>query len=119
MYDYIQFTSRIKENKDKGMPTEKAIDEAIDWASQQNLLEGYIREQKAEVKMTLLTEYDEEASIRGWLQDGIIQGAQQKAVENAQNFLAMKILTPEQIAQGTGLPLEQVLELQKKVTEQA
>ena len=119
LYDYIQFTSRIKENKDKGMPTEKAIDEAIDWASQQNLLEGYIREQKAEVKMTLLTEYDEEASIRGWLQDGIIQGAQQKAVENAQNFLAMKILTPEQIAQGTGLPLEQVLELQKKVTEQA
>lgn len=119
LYDYIQFTSRIKENKEKGMPTEKAIDEAIDWASQQNLLEGYIREQRAEVKMTLLTEYDEEASIRGWLRDGIIQGAQQKAVENAQNFLAMKILTPEQIAQGTGLPLEQVLELQKKVTEQA
>lgn len=119
LYDYIQFTSRIKENKEKGMPTEKAIDEAIDWASQQNLLEGYIREQRAEVKMTLLTEYDEEASIRGWLRDGIIQGAQQKAVENAQNFLAMKILTPEQIAQGTGLPLEQVLELQKNVTEQA
>ncbi len=119
LYDYIQFTSRIKENKEKGMETEKAIDEAIDWASQQNLLEGYIREQRAEVKMTLLTEYDEEASIRGWLRDGIIQGAQQKAVENAQNFLAMKILTPEQIAQGTGLPLEQVLELQKKVTEQA
>ena len=119
LYDYIQFTSRIKENKEKGMLTEKAIDEAIDWASQQNLLEGYIREQRAEVKMTLLTEYDEEASIRGWLRDGIIQGAQQKAVEDAQNFLAMKILTPEQIAQGTGLPLEQVLELQKKVTEQA
>ena len=76
LYDYIQFTSRIKENKEKGMLTEKAIDEAIDWASQQNLLEGYIREQRAEVKMTLLTEYDEEASIRGWLRDGIIQGAQ-------------------------------------------
>ena len=28
LYDYIQFTSRIKENKDKGMANEKAIDEA-------------------------------------------------------------------------------------------
>ena len=115
LYDYIQFTSRIKENKEKGMETEKAIDEAIDWASQQNLLEGYIREQRAEVKMTLLTEYDEEASIRGWLRDGVIQGK----LEDAKNFLAMKVLSPEQIAQGTGLPLEQVLELQKQIPVKA
>ena len=46
-------------------------------------------------------------------------GSQQKAVEDAQNFLAMKILTPEQISKGTGLPLEQVLELQKQITVQA
>ena len=88
LYDYIQFTSRIKENKEKGMPTEKAIDEAIDWASQQNLLEGYIREQRAEVKMTLLTEYNEEASIRCWLRDGMIQGAQQQAIKVAKNLHA-------------------------------
>ena len=88
LYDYIQFTSRIKENKEKGMPTEKAIDEAIDWASQQNLLEGYIREQRAEVKMTLLTEYNEEASIRCWLRDGMIQGAQQQAIKDAKNLHA-------------------------------
>ena len=88
MYDYIQFTSRIKENKDKGMATEKEIDEAIDWASQLNLLEGYIKEQRAEVKMTLLTEYDEEASIRGWLRDGMIQGAQQQAIKVAKNLHA-------------------------------
>ena len=46
---------------------------------------------------------------------GIAKGAQQKAVENARNFLAMNVLTPEQIAQGTGLPLEQVLELKKEL----
>ena len=34
--------------------------------------------------MTLLTEYDEEASIRGWRRDG----AQEKAVEAARNFYA-------------------------------
>ena len=45
--------------------------------------------------------------------DMIKKGAQEKAVEAARSFLAMNVLTAEQIAQGTGLPLEQVLKLQK------
>ncbi len=45
--------------------------------------------------------------------DMIRKGAQEKAVEAARSFLAMNVLTAEQIAQGTGLPLEQVLKLQK------
>ena len=47
--------------------------------------------------------------------EGLLEGAQQNAIENAKNFLAMKVLTPEQIAQGTKLPLEKVLELQKEM----
>lgn len=114
LYDYIQFTSRINENKEKGMTNEKAIDEAIDWASEQNLLEGFIKEQKAEVKMTLLTEFNEEASIRGWRKEGM----QQKAEEIATKMLSDK-LKPEKVSLYSGLPLEQVLELQKHITVQA
>ncbi|MBO4641116.1 MAG: Rpn family recombination-promoting nuclease/putative transposase [Treponema sp.] len=47
--------------------------------------------------------------------EGLLEGAQQNAIENAKNFLAMKVLTPEQISQGTKLPLEKVLELQKEM----
>ena len=47
--------------------------------------------------------------------EGLLEGAQQNAIENAKNFLAMKVLTHEQIAQGTKLPLEKVLELQKEM----
>lgn len=50
------------------------------------------------------------------LTEGIITGNQQKALETAENLLKMNVLTAEQIAQGTGLPLEQVLELQKKIS---
>lgn len=114
LYDYIQFTSRINENKEKGMTNEKAIDEPIDWASEQNLLEGFIKEQKAEVKMTLLTEFNEEASIRGWRKEGM----QQKAEEIATKMLSDK-LKPEKVSLYSGLPLEQVLELQKHITVQA
>ena len=38
----------------------------------------------------------------------------EKAIESAQKFLEMNVLTPEQIAQGTGLPLKKVLELQNQ-----
>ncbi len=48
-------------------------------------------------------------------ENGKEAGAQQKAVEAAINLLKMKVGTPEQISQAQGLPLEQVLELQKQV----
>jgi hypothetical protein len=108
LYDYVQFTSRINENKKKGMATEKAIDEAIDWASEQNLLEGYIKEQKAEVKMTLLTEFDEEASIRGWRNDGIIEAR----LEAARSFYANGA-SIELIAKSLKMTEEQVRKIVK------
>ena len=118
LYDYIQFVSRINENKENGMTIEEAVDEAVDWACDQNLLEGYIREQKAEVKMNLLTEYDEEAYIRIWRRDGIIQGKQEQAIETAKKMLSDE-LSPDKVSHYSGLPLEEVLELQKQISVNA
>ena len=106
LYDYIQFVSRINENKTKGMTIEEAVDEAVNWACEHNLLEGYIREQKAEVKMNLLTEYDEEAYIRIWRRDGINQGKQEKAVEDARKLLADGKYTAEEISKLLQIPTE-------------
>ncbi len=47
-------------------------------------------------------------------EDAIEEGREQKAVEAARNALTMN-LTAEQAAQITGLPLDQVLELQKEL----
>lgn len=55
--------------------------------------------------------------IRETRKEALAEGAQQNAVGNAKNFLRMNVLTPEQIAQGTGLPLEQVLELKNQFQE--
>jgi len=45
------------------------------------------------------------------------EGAQQKAIEAAINLIKMKVLSPEQIAQAQGLPLQKVLELQQQLKE--
>ena len=50
--------------------------------------------------------------------EGIEEGRKEKAVENARNALAMN-LTAEQTVQITGLPLEQVLDLQKEQAQPA
>lgn len=88
------------------MSIEEAVDEAVAWACEQNLLEGYIREQKAEVKMNLLTEYDEEEYIRIWRRDG----RQQQAIEDARTLLADGKYTAEEISALLQIPTEAFVE---------
>ena len=49
--------------------------------------------------------------------NSIIQS--ENGIMAAQNFLAMGTLSAEQVAQGTGLPLEKVLELKDQLTVKA
>ena len=58
------------------------------------------------------TDIYEEGRTEGIAQ-GISQGAEQKAIETARNLLRMN-LSPEQVVQGTGLPLETVEQLAKE-----
>ena len=106
MYDYVRLVSRISENKKKKMKIEQAVREAVDWAIKQNFLEGFVREQKEEIIAMCLTEYDEESCIRGWRQDGIEMGRQQKAVEDARKLLADGKYTAEEISALLEIPVE-------------
>ncbi|MBB5218408.1 hypothetical protein DYE49_05295 [Treponema rectale] len=54
-----------------------------------------------------LTEFDQEEYDRNRREEG----KNEKAREIARNFLVMKVLTPEQIAQATGLKLNEVLNI--------
>ncbi|MBQ8681123.1 MAG: hypothetical protein IJ530_15435 [Treponema sp.] len=54
--------------------------------------------------------------MRAARQEGLLQGAAEAKSEAAKNLLNMNILSSEQIAQTVGLPLENVLELQKSRT---
>ena len=52
---------------------------------------------------------------REGLQEGRKEGIQENKLENAQNLLAMNVLSHEQIAQAIGLPLETVRELAEEL----
>lgn len=88
LYDYCRFVDRIKINLKNKMEKEAAVDEAIDWAIKENLLEGLIKEQRAQIKMDILTNFDQEQYDRIRRREGFDEGAQQKAVEDAKSFYA-------------------------------
>ena len=127
LYDYINYVSRILNNIRSGMTKRTSIEEAVNFAIENNYLEGFFKNQKAEVMAMSLTEFDEEETYRIWREDGyedgriagITEGKDEKAKEDAINALKMNLGTPEQIAQVTGLPLEEILALQEKITVQA
>ena len=118
LYDYIRYVYRIKENRRSGMNKADAVGEAVEWAIKESLLNGFFKKQKAEVTGMSLTEFDEEEFKRvcreDGYEDGLADGEARKAFKTAENLLRMNVLTLEQIAQATSLPLEKVRELSEK-----
>ena len=115
LYDYVRLVGRISANQEEKMEIGQAVREAVEWACEQDLLDGFVREQKENIIGMCLTEFNEEIAIQNWRHDGIIEGESKKAVEAARNLLAEGD-SPEKVSRCVGLSLEQVLELQKELT---
>ena len=125
---YVQFLQLVEEAKAAGHenPLKWAIQEAV----RRNILRDYLERKGGEVLSILMTEYDyatdmavlkeeayedglfvgREEGISIGLERGLERGAYQTKLETARNLLAMG-LEPEQVAQGTGLSLEVILQL--------
>lgn len=84
-------------------------------SGENKLLDGFFARQKKELVKMTLTEFDEE-EFKYIMRE---EGREEKAVESATNLLKINMLSPEQISQTIGLPLEQVLEIQKGIEVKA
>ncbi len=100
------------------MEPHEAINEAVDFAIKGNFLDGYFKEQKMSIIANLLTDFNQEDYDRNRREEGyeigIQDGIRENAIANAKNALSMG-LSPEQAAQITSLPLEQVLALKEEL----
>ena len=117
LYDYSRFVAKVRENAQRGLSDSEAIENAVDEAVKEGLLNGFFRRQKAEVIGMILEEFNEELykqNVRedGYLEgydeglgDGIDRGQRQKAIETAKNMLddGMDIY---KIAKYVGIPAE-------------
>ena len=113
---YTQFLQLVEEAKAAAHkhPLKWAIQEAV----RRNILRDYLERKGGEVLSILMTEYDyatdmavlKEESYEDGLFAGLERGAYETKLETARSFLSMG-LSPEQVAQGTGLSLEVILQL--------
>ena len=106
----------LSQNLNANISKDKAIEESLEYAIENNLLDGYFKMQKLEVLNMSLTEFDQELYDRNRRQEGFEDGVEAKAKEDAKKLLAMNILTHEQIAQAIGLSLEKIEELTAELT---
>ena len=121
LYDYVRLVGRISDNQGNDMEIGQAVREAVEWACEQGLLDGFVREQKENIIGMCLTEFNEEIAIQNWREDGIIEGreqgiaegARQKAVENALVAIKEFGASPGLAAEKMGAPLDLVLEALK------
>ena len=104
------------------MTFDSAVNEAVDFAIKGDFLEGFFREKRMKILDDIYTEFDQESYDETLRNDGRIEGiqigARENAIANAKNFLRMNLGSPEQIAQGTSLPLEQVIALKEELSHE-
>ncbi len=112
LYDYVCYVGRVAENKKQGLSTQEAVNNAVNWAIREKLLDGFFKVNKAEVTAMCLTEYDEEAAQRAFREDGYLDGKQDKAIEDASSFYANGA-SVELIAKSLQMTVEQVEEIVK------
>ena len=107
LYDYCSYVNRVKQNLQAKMPATSAVEEALDYAIRENLLEGYFKSQKMEVLNMSLTEFDQEEYDRILRRDAYLEGKE----DAARNALALGIPI-DQVAKITGLAVEDIQALE-------
>ena len=115
--EYNRFVQIMREHYNPKNP--ESFTPAIQIALKQNVMPNYLNRKTTEVSNMLWGEYNYDEDIAAQrqeafddgiaqgLQQGLSQGELQAKIETARNFLAMG-LSPEQIAQGTGLSKETI-----------
>ena len=113
LYDYSNFVANVRKRIKSGQEPDEAVKDAVDDAINGKLLDGLFEEQKWEIIGLMLAECDQEIYEKTVREEG----AQQKAMEAATNFLKEGI-SEEIISRCVNLPLEKVLELKGQLEVQ-
>ena len=108
--EYCQFIEIVEHTYSKRFP-KSSFKKAIEIAISQGILADYLDRKSREVINMLCAKYDYKMDIAVKQEEAYEDGAHDKAVENAKSFLKMELGTIEQIAQGTGLTVEEVQKL--------
>ena len=120
LFLYIQFNGKIREYQEQGFSMEDAVDMAVTYCMEHDILKQILTENRSAFMDDILTTYDAEKHME-WIakenfEEGIEQGIEQGIECVAVNMLrANKPL--DEIEMLTGIPYEDLIKLADKVCE--
>jgi predicted transposase/invertase (TIGR01784 family) len=116
--DYSFFIDNIRENQKKKFPLDEAVESAIEYCIDKNILKDFLEKNSSEVRNMLITEYNRDEEMEAlceeaWeygLEEGLEKGREEGIINTARNALA-KGITVETVREITGLDKEVVEQL--------
>ena len=114
---YVVFTKVCNEQVAKHGRTREAVQEAIRICKERNVLKEYLSSREKEVVDMLMELYDEQEVLRSYVESERYEAENIIKIGTAKRFLRMGRLSIEEIAEGTGLTVEEVEELQKELLQ--
>lgn len=116
MREYMIFVDKVRRYSEN-QPLEAAIEQTVDECIQEDVLRDFLLTHKAEVKKMCLYEYDEERQ-RKWdreegREEGRKEGREEGRMETAARMLEKEKYTDDEIAEISGLEVEEVKKLRK------
>ena len=105
---YCIFVNRVEKNLREGMIQEKAIQEAIDYCINADIMAEYLKTRRKEVVSMLGFEYDEDLARKAIADEAREEAREENTIEMVKNFLKAK--TPlKYIVAATGWTEEKIL----------
>ena len=110
--DYMVFVNKVRELKALGTETEQAIDSAVKYCIDNNIMEDILLAHRAEVKDMCLTEFNEKVFI-----DGIKEETKEKRDREKITGMLQKGKKPQEIADFCDYPLDLIMDVAKSLKE--
>jgi hypothetical protein len=117
--DYAAFVSRVKGNRAKGTSLAEAVREAMLYCKRNGIMDAFLETHGSEVENMLFTEFNMDDAKAVWREEALEEGME-KGMATAAESIAVRMLLkgnlPESVAEYVELPLEKVLLLSERIT---
>ena len=111
--EYSIFIGKVKEFLEE-MPLSEAIERAIDYCIEENVLREFLKKNRSEVMGSILTEYNEKETMEAFYKDGKEEGREEGQIEEklkTARKLKEKGMAVEEIAEITELSIADIEKL--------
>ena len=110
--EYAIYVARVRKYA-KYMQLETAVQKAVDECIQEEILEEFLRKNRAEVIAVSIFEYDKEEEEKKLRKAEYEAGIQKGVLNTARHLLELNLLSLENISRATGLSIDELKKLQQ------